>query len=115
MDWITTANGLIALVTGLAGLIGTGIGAFFAVKAFVKSLKQKNLAEIWALVQEMADAAMKQAEESGKKGADKKRMVIDSVKASCKAAGIDVDAFVEQLADYVDQTIAFVNGMQGRK
>lgn len=115
MDWITTANGLIALVTGLAGLIGTGIGAFFAVKAFVKSLRQKNLAEIWALVQEMADAAMRQAEESGKKGADKKRMVIDSVKASCKAAGIDVDAFIEQLADYVDQTIAFVNGMQGRK
>jgi hypothetical protein len=32
-DWITTANGIIALITGLLGLIGTGIGAFFAVKA----------------------------------------------------------------------------------
>ena len=112
MDWITTVNGLIALITGLAGLIGTGIGAFFAIKNLIKSLKQKSFAEIWALIQEMADAAMKQAEESGKKGADKKRMVIDSVKASCKAAGVDVDAFIEQLSDYIDQTITFVNGMK---
>ena len=112
MDWITTVNGLIALITGLAGLIGTGIGAFFAIKNLIKSLKQKSFAEIWALIQEMADAAMKQAEESGKKGADKKRMVIDSVKASCKAAGIDMDAFIEQLSDYIDQTITFVNGMK---
>lgn len=36
-DWITTANGIIALVTGLIGLIGTGIGAFFAIKATINS------------------------------------------------------------------------------
>lgn len=32
LDWISTTNGLIALITGLLGLIGTGIGAFFAIK-----------------------------------------------------------------------------------
>lgn len=36
-DWITTANGIIALVTGLVGLIGTGVGAFFAIKATIKA------------------------------------------------------------------------------
>ena len=111
MEWITTVNGLIALITSLCGLIGTGVGAFFAIKAFVKSLKQKSFAEIWALIQEMADAAMREAEKSGKEGKDKKTMVIESVKASCKAAGVDIDVFVDQLSDYIDQTIAFVNGM----
>ena len=45
----------------------------------------------------------------------KKRLapfVIDTVKASCKAAGIDISLFVDQLADYIDQTITFVNGMK---
>jgi hypothetical protein len=32
MEIITTANGIIALITGLFGLIGTGIGTYFAVK-----------------------------------------------------------------------------------
>lgn len=31
-EWITNANGIITLITGLVGLIGTGVGAFFAVK-----------------------------------------------------------------------------------
>ena len=60
----------------------------------------------------IADAAMETAEKSGKKGADKKQMVIESVKASCKAAGIDADEFIDQLMDYIDQTIAFVNSMK---
>jgi len=32
MDWITTVNGLIALLSGLFGLIGTGVATFFAIK-----------------------------------------------------------------------------------
>jgi len=112
MDWITTANGLIALLTGLFGLVGTGIGAFFAIKGFIKATKQKSASEIWAMIQNIADSAMKQAEQSGKEGKQKKEMVIDVVKASCKSAGIDLDAFIDQLSDYIDQTIAFVNGMK---
>ena len=63
------------------------------------------------MVMEMTDAAMKEAEKSCKTGADKKKMVIASVKASCKAAGLDVDLFIDQLSDYIDQTISFVNDM----
>jgi hypothetical protein len=39
-------------------------------------------------------------------------MVIDAVKAGCKAAGVDMDTFIDQLSDYIDQTISFVNGMK---
>jgi phage-related minor tail protein len=60
----------------------------------------------------MADAAMKEAEASMKSGEDKKQMVIDAVKASCKTAGINVDTFIDQLVDYIDQTISFVNDMK---
>lgn len=112
MEWITPANEIIALIVGLAGLIGTGISAFFAIKNLITALKTKNANEIWTLIMSIADAAMKEAEASGKAGADKKEMVIEMVKASCKAAGVNLDAFIDQLGDYIDQTIAFVNGMQ---
>ena len=111
-DWITTANGIITLITGLLGLIGTGIGAFFAIKNWVNALKTKNAQEIWAMIMNMADAAMKEAEASMKSGEDKKKMVIDAVKAGCKSAGVDIEIFIDQLSDYIDQTISFVNDMK---
>ena len=111
-EWITTANGIVTLITGLVGLIGTGVGAFFAIKNWVAVLKTKNSQEIWAMIMNMADAAMKEAEASGKSGADKKQMVIDAVKAGCRAAGINMDMFIDQLGEYIDQTISFVNKMK---
>ena len=108
---LNTVQEIIALVTSLCGLVSAGIGAYFAIKNWVKVTKNKNAQEIWAMVMEMADAAMKEAERSCKTGADKKTMVIESVKASCKAAGLDVDLFIDQLSDYIDQTISFVNDM----
>lgn len=111
-DFISTANGLIALITGLVGLIGTGVGAFFAIKSLIKSMKEKSAKEIWNLIVSMADAAMKEAEASGKKGNDKKEMVMDAVKAGCKAAGVNIDDFIDQLSAYIDQTISFVNDMK---
>ena len=111
-DWLTTANGIVTLITGLIGLIGTGIGAYYAIRNWITVLKTKNSQEIWSMIMSMADAAMKEAEASGKSGADKKQMVIDAVKAGCKAAGVDMDMFIDQLSDYIDQTIAFVNGMK---
>lgn len=111
-EWITTANGIITLITGLVGLIGTGIGAFFAIKNWFIVIKTKNAQEIWTMIMSMADAAMKEAENSGKSGADKKQMVIEAVKAGCKAAGVNMDMFIDQLSDYIDQTIIFVNGMK---
>lgn len=112
MDWITTANGIITLITGLIGLIGTGIGAYFAIKNWFTVLKTKNSQEIWSIIMTLADAAMKEAEASMKSGEDKKKMVIDSVKAGCKAAGIDMDMFIDQLSAYIDDTIKFVNEMK---
>ena len=112
MEWLETANGIVTLISALIALIGTGIGIFFAIKNFIKLMKSNTKEQNWKLIMKIADAAMKTAETSGKKGADKKQMVIESVKASCKAAGIDADEFIDQLMDYIDQTIAFVNSMK---
>ena len=112
MDWLETANGIVTLISALIALIGTGMGVYFAIKNFIKSMKSNTKEQNWKLIMKIADAAMKTAETSGKKGADKKQMVIESVKASCKAAGIDADEFIDQLMDYIDQTIAFVNSMK---
>ena len=112
MDWLETANGIVTLISALIALIGTGVGVYFAIKNFIKLMKSNTKEQNWKLIMKIADAAMKTAETSGKKGADKKQMVIESVKASCKAAGIDADQFIDQLVDYIDQTIAFVNSMK---
>ena len=108
---LNTVQEIIALVTGLCGLVSAGIGAYFAIKNWIAVTKNKNAQEIWAMIMEIADTAMKEAEKSCKTGADKKTMVINAVKASCKAAGLDVDLFIDQLSDYIDQTISFVNDM----
>ena len=108
---LNTVQEIIALVTGLCGLVSAGIGAYFAIKNWIAVTKNKNAQEIWSMIMEIADAAMKEAEKSCKTGADKKTMVIDTVKASCKAAGLDLDSFIDQLSDYIDQTISFVNDM----
>ena len=110
-DWITTVNGLIALITGLVGLIGTGVGTFFAIKNWIKATKEKSAKEIWAMIMEIADAAMKDVEKSTLHGLDKKEAVISAVKEGCKAAGIDLDPFIDQLGAYIDSCIKWYNGM----
>ena len=112
MDWITTVNGLLALITGLVGLIGTGIGTFFAIKNWIKATKEKSSKEIWAMIQEITDAAMKEAERSALSGAGKKELVVNMVKEGCKAAGIDLDPFIDQLGAYIDSCIKWYNGMK---
>ena len=111
-DWLPIAQGVLALITGLVGLISAAVGAYFAVKNFIKATKSKNANEIWSMMMSMADAAMKEAEKSQKTGADKKQMVIDSVNAACKSAGLDMSLFLDQLNTYIDQTISFVNQMK---
>lgn len=112
MDWMDTTQQVIALITALIGLIGTGIGAFFAIKNFISLTKQKSATEVWNTITTMADAAMQEAEKSGKSGADKKQQVVDAVKAGCKAAGLNVDDFMDQLGAYIDQCIDFANKLQ---
>ena len=106
---------IIALITGLVGLISAGIAAYFAIRIFIQSFKNKNATEIWGLVMAMADAAMAEAEASGAAGEDKKRMVIDSVGAGLKAAGLDITEFMSQLNSYIDEAIAFANKLAEAK
>jgi uncharacterized protein YneF (UPF0154 family) len=100
---------LIAVISGLMGLIGTGIGIFFSIKTIVKQMKEKTFSENWELIKTMATSAMTEAEKSKKSGADKKQMVIDAVTAGAKAAGIDISAFMTQLSAFIDNSIAFAN------
>ena len=111
-EFLSNANAVVVLITGLIGLVSAGVGAFFAIKNFIKLNKEKSAKEIWAMIMNMADAAMKQAEASKASGADKKKMVIEAVKAGCKSEGLNIDAFIDQLSSYIDQTISFVNDMQ---
>jgi hypothetical protein len=112
--FLDIANSFIVLLTGLIGLIGTGIGVYFAIKNWLTAFKTKTKSEKWALLMEMADAAMTEAEQSANKGEDKKAMVLATLAATTKAAGIDTDEFTEQLSDYIDQTITFVNKMKSK-
>jgi hypothetical protein len=107
-----TANGILVLLTGLIGLIGTSISTFFAIRNWVKALKEKTSKEQWELIMEMADAAMTEAEASHASSETKKQMVIDTLTAATKAAGIDIQNFAQQLSLYIDQTIKFVNKMK---
>ena len=93
---------LVELIAALIGLIGTGVGAFFAIKTLIKSRKDKTFQQNWEFIKQIAMSAMSKAEESGKKGKAKKEMVIEAVKEGCKAAGINLDAFI-------DQSISFAN------
>ena len=111
MDWITNTTQLVALITGLVGLISAGITAFISVKKVIKANKGKSLKEIWALIMKLADAAMIEAERSALNGAAKKDKVIAMVNAAAREAGIDISSFTEQLSEYIDQTINFVNTM----
>ena len=43
---LNTVQEIIALVTGLCGLVSAGIGAYFAIKNWIKVTKNKNAQEI---------------------------------------------------------------------
>lgn len=109
---ISNMNEWALFLGSLLSLISAGCGVFFAVKNWIKALKTKQSAEIWALVMEIADNAMKEAEALKASGADKKSMVINAVKAGAEASGLDISAFLTQLDLYIDQTIDFVNKMK---
>ena len=111
-EFITSLNEWAVLLGGLFGLLSTACGVFFAVKNWITVLKTKKSQEIWALIMEIADKAMEEAERSNLSGADKKTMAIDIVKASALAAGIDATLFLDQLSTYIDQTIDFFNKMK---
>lgn len=111
MEIMDVFNELIVLLTGLLGLIGTGISTYIAFKNWQATQKEKTKAERWNLVMSIADIAMKEAERSLSSGAEKKELALNIIKASANSAGLDLDPFMNQLDDYIDQTIKFVNEM----
>jgi hypothetical protein len=115
METIKLLQEIIPLLTGFVGLISACVATYAAVVNFIKNLKGKKATEIWNLVMTIADAAMKEAEASQLDGEGKKKLVIDSVKAGLAAAGIDATDFLDQLSQYIDDTIAFTKGMQKAK
>lgn len=111
MEWINTANELVSLLMAFIGLLTTGISVFALVKNLIASSKEKSFQENWKLIMKIADTAMIEAEKSAAKGETKKEMVINIVKEGCKTAGINVDAFIDQLSAYIDDCIRFANNL----
>ena len=112
MDWVTNTTAILTLIGTLAGLLATGIPLIISL---VKLFKNKSAKDNWNTIMTMLDAAMTEAEKSGKSGADKKQMVIDSVTASCNAVGINIGDFAQQVSDYIDQCIAFAKNINNSK
>lgn len=110
--WPTTVEGWINLIVFVAGFIAAVAVlipvAIKLVKKGAELVKNKN----WSKIQEIAMAAMKEAEASGKKGSEKQQMVIDAVVTGCKEAGIEVsEDDLNNLASYINTTIDWFNKM----
>lgn len=112
MDWLNTANGVVTLIVGLFSLIGAGVSLFFLIKNLCKTMKNNTAQENWKLIMKIADKAMAEAEQSLADGESKKKLVMDTVKEGCKAAGINADNFIDQLSVYIDDCIKFVNSFK---
>lgn len=96
---------LIGLIGAIAALIPTLIKLF-------KSLKEIATNKDWSKIKAIIKASIVKAEASGKAGADKKQMVIEATIAGCAEIGVEVDeALVEQISEYIEKTISFVNEM----
>ena len=100
--WPTTVEGWVNLVVFIAGFVAAVAVLIPTVIKLVKKgaelVKHKN----WSKMKDIALAAMKEAEASGKKGSEKQQMVIDAVVAGCKEALFDeANYFTEENIDFI--------------
>lgn len=103
---------IITIITLAVGLIGAIAALIPSLIKLFKSLKEIAQNKDWGKIKAIIKAAIVKAEASGKAGADKKQMVIDATIAGCKEIGVEVDeALVEQISEYIEKTISFVNEM----
>jgi len=104
---------LITLIVGLIGAIAALIPTLIKLKDCLKDIiKNKD----WKKILSFAMTAMKTVEATGKSGTEKKEMVIASVTDSCAEIGIELDqTTLENLIQYIDETIGFVNEMAKNK
>ena len=110
--WPTTVEGWVNLIVFIAGFVAAVAVlipvAIKLVKKGAELMKDKN----WSKIKDIALAAMKEAEASGKKGSEKQQMVIDVVVSCCKEAEIEIsEEDLKNLAKYIDETIEWFNSM----
>ena len=110
--WPTTVEGWVNLVVFIAGFVAAVAALVPTVIKLVKKgaelVKNKN----WSKIEKIAMEAMKAAEETGKKGAEKQQMVIDAVVAGCTEAEIEIsEEDLKNLVKYINETIEWFNGM----
>lgn len=110
--WPTTAEGWAGLLVFVVGFVAAIAALIPTARKLVKKgaelVKDKN----WSKIKEIALAAMKEAEASGKKGSEKQQMVIDAVVAGCKEAEIEIsEEDLKNLVKYINETIEWFNGM----
>ena len=100
---------MVVFVSGFIAAVAVLIPvAIKLIKKGAELVKNKN----WSKIKEIALAAMKEAEASGKKGSEKQQMVIDAVIAGCKTAEIEIsEEDLKNLTKYIDETIAWFNNM----
>ena len=95
--WPTTAEGWAGLLVFVVGFVAAIAALIPTARKLIKKgaelVKDKN----WSKIKEIALAAMKEAEASGKKGSEKQQMVIDED--------------LKNLVKYINETIEWFNGM----
>ena len=67
----------------------------------------------WAKIVKAINSAVLEAEASGKTGADKKQMVLNSVEAFADSLGIAFD--IEKVGEYIDQILEIHNELNKNK
>ena len=110
--WPATVEGWVNLIVFIAGFVAAIAVLIPTARKLVKKgaelVKDKN----WSKIKEIALAAMKEAEASGKKGSEKQQMVINAVVAGCKEAEIEIsEEDLKNLVKYINETIEWFNGM----
>ena len=114
MSWLDTAEGIITLViTGLS-LLAAIPSVYFGFKSLFKNLKDKSAQDIWKAIETAADTAMETVEQENLDGADKKELVIETVKKTLQSQGVDISDFLDQLSAYIDDCVEFANRMNSK-
>ena len=118
--WPTTAEGwagLIAVTSGffisLGGLVGALVKLKGKGKQLLSALKQIAKNKDFDKIRKISMAAIEAAEASGKKGAEKKEMVMTSVAAGCKEMGIEIsEEDLKEISEHVEDMVGFFNEMK---
>lgn len=110
--WPTDVNGWVTLISLIVGLVAAIIALIPTIIKLVSALKELVKNKDWTKILVAIKSAAVTAEASGKSGADKKQMVIDSVKAFCKTIDVEVDdALLEQISTEIDKLITEHNAL----